>query len=80
VGQLTAKKVGQYRRFFQLCEQIVSHNGGCPGMTTILLRNLKTKQTVILLKNTDNMGILSFGVNAMNILCGKPVRQFGPPH
>ena len=62
------------------CGQIVSHNGGSPGMTTILLRNLQTKQTVIVLQNTDNMGILSFGVNAMNILCGKPVRQFGPPH
>ena len=64
----------------QSCGQIVSHDGGSPGMTTILLRNLKTKQTVIVLQNTDNMGILSFGVNAMNILCGKPVRQFGPPH
>ena len=64
----------------QSCGKIVSHNGGSPGMTTILLRNLKTKQTVIVLQNTDNMGILSFGVNAMNILCGKPVRQFGPPH
>ena len=62
------------------CGQIVSHDGGSPGMTTILLRNLQTKQTVIVLQNTDNMGILSFGVNAMNILCGKPVRQFGPPH
>ena len=62
------------------CGQIVSHNGGSPGITTILLRNLQTKQTVIVLQNTDNMGILSFGVNAMNILCGKPVRQFGPPH
>jgi CubicO group peptidase (beta-lactamase class C family) len=62
------------------CGEIVSHNGGSPGMSTILLRNLKTKQTVIVLQNTDNMGILSFGVNAMNILCGKPVRQFGPPH
>jgi CubicO group peptidase (beta-lactamase class C family) len=64
----------------QSCGQIVSHDGGSPGMSTILLRNLKTKQTVIVLQNTDNMGILSFGVNAMNILCGKPVRQFGPPH
>jgi len=25
------------------------------------------------LQNTDNMGILSFGVNAMNILCGKSI-------
>ena len=60
--------------------QIVSHDGGSIGISTILLRNLKTHQTVIVLENTDNMGILAFGVNAMNILCGRPVRQFGPPH
>jgi CubicO group peptidase (beta-lactamase class C family) len=60
--------------------QIVSHNGGSMGISTILLRNLKTHQTVIVLENTDNMAILAYGVNAMNILCGKPVRQFGPPH
>lgn len=59
--------------------KIVSHNGGSMGISTILLRNLKTRQTVIVLENTDNMGILAFGVNAMNILGGKPVRQFGPP-
>jgi hypothetical protein len=59
--------------------KIVSHNGGSMGISTILLRNLKTHQTVVVLENTDNMGILAFGVNAMNILTGKPVRQFGPP-
>ena len=59
--------------------KIVSHNGGSMGIATILLRNLKTHQTVIVLENTDNMGILAFGVNAMNILSGKPTREFGPP-
>jgi CubicO group peptidase (beta-lactamase class C family) len=59
--------------------QIVSHNGGSMGISTILLRNLKTHQTVIVLQNTDNMGILVFGINAMNILNGKPIRNFGPP-
>lgn len=59
--------------------KIVSHNGGSMGISTILLRNLKTHQTVIVLENTDNMGILSYGINAMNILVGKPVRQLGPP-
>jgi CubicO group peptidase (beta-lactamase class C family) len=58
---------------------IISHNGGSPGISTILLRNLQTNQTVIVLENTDNMAVLSFGVNAMNILNHKPVRQFGPP-
>jgi CubicO group peptidase (beta-lactamase class C family) len=59
--------------------KIVSHNGGSMGISTILLRNLKTHQTVIVLENTDNMGILAYGVNAMNILAGRPVRPFGPP-
>jgi CubicO group peptidase (beta-lactamase class C family) len=59
--------------------QIVSHNGGSMGISTILLRNLKTHQTVIVLQNTDNMGILVFGINAMNILNGKPIQDFGPP-
>lgn len=59
--------------------QIVSHDGGSMGISTILLRNLKTHQTVIVLENTDNMGILEFGVNAMRILNGKPTRSFGPP-
>jgi CubicO group peptidase (beta-lactamase class C family) len=59
--------------------QIVSHDGGSMGISTILLRNLKTHQTVIVLENTDNRGILEFGVNAMRILNGKPTRSFGPP-
>ncbi len=59
--------------------KIVSHNGGSMGISTILLRNLKTHQTVIVLQNTDNMGILVFGINAMNILNGKPIQDFGPP-
>jgi CubicO group peptidase (beta-lactamase class C family) len=58
---------------------IVSHNGGSPGISTILLRNLETRQTVIALENTDNMGTLDFGVNAMNILNHKPVRRFRRP-
>lgn len=59
--------------------QIVSHDGGSMGISTILLRNLKTHQTVIVLENTDNMGILEFGVNAMRIINGRPTRSFGPP-
>ena len=58
---------------------IVSHNGGSPGVSTILLRNVEKNQTVIVLENTNNMGILAFGVNAMNILNHKPIRRFGPP-
>jgi len=58
---------------------IVSHNGGSPGISTILLRNLQTHQTVIVLENTDNMAPISFGVNAINILNNKPIRHFGPP-
>ena len=48
--------------------KVVSHNGGSPGISTFLLRNINSRQTVIVLENTDNMGPLAFGVNAMNIL------------
>ena len=58
--------------------KVVSHNGGNPGIATILIRNLSTHQTVIVLENTDNTGILSFGLNAMNILEHKPLMEFGP--
>ena len=57
---------------------IVSHNGGSPGISTILLRNLETHTTVIVLENTDNLGALDFGVNSMNVLNHKPVRRFRP--
>jgi hypothetical protein len=59
--------------------KIVSHNGGSPGIATILLRNLRTHQTVIVLENTDNTAIMTFGLNAMNILNNKPLRAFGHP-
>jgi CubicO group peptidase (beta-lactamase class C family) len=58
--------------------EIVSHNGGSPGIATILLRNLRTHQTVIVLENTDNRAILSFGLNAMNLLEHRPLVRFGP--
>jgi CubicO group peptidase (beta-lactamase class C family) len=53
--------------------KVVSHNGGNPGISAILLRNLRTHQTVILLENTDNPAIFAFGVNAMNLLNHKPL-------
>jgi hypothetical protein len=55
--------------------KVVSHNGGNPGIATILLRNLRTHQTVILLENTDNAAVFAFGVNAMNLLNHKPLIQ-----
>jgi CubicO group peptidase (beta-lactamase class C family) len=58
--------------------KVVSHTGGSPGISTILLLNLRTHQTVLVLENTDNRAILPFGVNAMNILNGKPLVHFGP--
>jgi CubicO group peptidase (beta-lactamase class C family) len=57
---------------------IVSHNGGNPGIATILMRNLKTHDTVIVLENTDNRSVLEFGLNAMNILLHRPPMAFGP--
>jgi CubicO group peptidase (beta-lactamase class C family) len=56
--------------------KIVSHNGGSPGMSTIFMRNIDKKQTVIVLENTDNMSPVFFGVNAMNILNNKPPAHF----
>jgi hypothetical protein len=58
--------------------KIVSHNGGNPGIATILMRNLKTHDTVIVLENTDNRSALEFGLNAMNILLHRPPIAFGP--
>jgi CubicO group peptidase (beta-lactamase class C family) len=58
--------------------KIVSHTGGNPGIATILLLNLRTHKTVIVLENTDNMGILTLGVNAMNILNHKRLIHFRP--
>ncbi len=58
--------------------KIASHTGGNPGISTILLLNLRTHKTVIVLENTDNMGILTLGINAMNILNHKPLMHFGP--
>jgi CubicO group peptidase (beta-lactamase class C family) len=51
---------------------IVSHNGGSPGISTIFMRNIDKRQTVIVLENTDNPLPVFFGVNAMNILNNKP--------
>lgn len=56
--------------------KIVSHNGGSPGISTIFIRNITKKQTVIVLENTDNMAPVFFGVNAMNILNNKPPARF----
>ncbi len=56
--------------------KIVSHNGGSPGIATILLRNIKKKQTVIVLENTDNFAPIFFGVNAMNLLNNRPPARF----
>jgi CubicO group peptidase (beta-lactamase class C family) len=55
---------------------IVSHNGGSRGISTILIRNLQKHQTVIVLENSDNSGIFSFGINAMNIINNRPTRHF----
>jgi len=56
--------------------RIASHNGGSPGISTMLLINLSKQQVVIVLENTDNHAPISFGVNAMNMLNDKPLIQF----
>jgi hypothetical protein len=55
---------------------IVSHNGGSRGISTILIRNLQNHQTVIVLENSDNIGIFSFGINAMSMINNRPTRHF----
>jgi CubicO group peptidase (beta-lactamase class C family) len=56
--------------------KIVSHSGGSPGISTIFMRNITKKQTVIVLENTDNIAPVFFGINAMNILNNKPPARF----
>lgn len=55
---------------------IVLHSGGSKGISTIIIRNISKHQTVIVLENSDNIGVLSFGINAMNIINNKPIRYF----
>jgi CubicO group peptidase (beta-lactamase class C family) len=57
--------------------KVVSHTGGSPGIATVLLRNLRTRQTVIVLENTDNRAPFAFGINAMNMLNHKPLMTPG---
>jgi len=56
--------------------KIVSHNGGSPGISTIFIRNITKKQSIIVLENTNNRAPVFFGVNAMNILNNKPPVHF----
>jgi CubicO group peptidase (beta-lactamase class C family) len=58
--------------------EVVSHNGGAPSIATIFLRNLDTHTAVILLENTRNRAVFSLGVNAMNLLNGKPFLGAAP--
>jgi CubicO group peptidase (beta-lactamase class C family) len=56
--------------------KVASHNGGSPGISTILLINLPKQQVVIVLENTDNHIPMLFGINAMNILDNKTLVHF----
>jgi CubicO group peptidase (beta-lactamase class C family) len=53
--------------------KIVWHSGGVPGGLSIFLRNITKKQTVIAFDNEFNIGLYQYGVQAMNILNGKPI-------
>lgn len=51
--------------------KIVSHSGAAPGVTTFLIRNLSTNQTLIILQNIQNP---MFDIAAvLSILKGKPI-------
>jgi CubicO group peptidase (beta-lactamase class C family) len=51
--------------------KIVSHSGFIPGGATIFIRNITTRQTVILLDNAESDGLHTTGGNVMNILVGR---------
>lgn len=57
---------------------VVSHNGGAPSIATVILRNVDAHTAVIILENTGNRAPMTLGVNAMNLLNGKPFVVFGP--
>lgn len=50
---------------------IVSHSGFIPGGATIFIRNITTRQTIILLDNAESEGLHTTGENVMNIMTGK---------
>jgi len=54
-------------------EKIVWHGGGRPGIVTVFLRNIKLNRTVIVFDNSFNRGTYRTGLNAMNLLGGKPI-------
>jgi len=65
--------------------KIVWHGGGRPGIVTVFLRNVSKRQTAIVLDNSYNLETYRIGLNAINIVNGKPalirrkslVREYG---
>ncbi|MBE9463636.1 serine hydrolase [Dyadobacter subterraneus] len=53
--------------------KIVSHSGFIPGGSTIFIRNISKKQTVILLDNAESDGLHLTGENVMKILNNQPL-------
>lgn len=49
---------------------VVSHSGFIPGGTTVFLRNITKKQTVILLDNAESEGIHQAGAQMISLLNG----------
>ncbi len=53
--------------------KIVYHSGFRPGGSTIFLRNITRRHTVIMLDNTASFGLHANGVNVMHILDNTPM-------
>jgi CubicO group peptidase (beta-lactamase class C family) len=56
--------------------KIVLHTGKHAGIVTIFMRNLTRHQTLVMLDNTESLGLNNTALNAFNILNGKPISVF----
>lgn len=64
--------LGWFRFRDESMGRIVWHTGGMPGCQTILMRNLDSGITVILLNNADSENLYKSALSAMRILAGRP--------
>lgn len=55
--------------------RVVGHTGGQPGALSIFLRNFDKHQTIVVFDNAFNKNIYKNGMDALNILNGKPISQ-----
>jgi tetratricopeptide (TPR) repeat protein len=56
--------------------QVVYHQGGMPGVSTIFIRNVTRGQTVILLDNVTHRNIRVVGINILRVLNDQPAHDY----